>query len=59
MLQPDLGTSIMLLGAAAAVIFVAGMPGWMIGTLAGMVLAAVPVIWSSLYQYQKIEFLFF
>ena len=59
MLQPDLGTSIMLLGAAAAVIFVAGMPGWMIGTLAGMVLAAVPVIWSSLYQYQKNRILVF
>ena len=59
MLQPDLGTSIMLLGAAAAVIFVAGMPGWMIGTLTGLVIAAVPVIWSSLYQYQKNRILVF
>jgi len=59
MLQPDLGTSIMLLGAAAAVIFVAGMPGWMIGTLTGMVIAAVPVIWTSLYQYQKNRILVF
>ncbi len=59
MLQPDLGTSIMLLGAAAAVIFVAGMPGWMIGTLTGLMVAAVPVIWASLYQYQKNRILVF
>ena len=59
MLQPDLGTSIMLLAAAAAVIFVAGMPAWMIGSIAAMVIAAVPVIWSSLYPYQKDRILVF
>ena len=59
MIQPDLGTSIMLLAAAAAVIYVAGMPSWMIGSVAAMMVATVPVIWSFLYQYQKNRILVF
>ena len=53
LLQPDLGTSVMLLGSAAAVIFVAGMPGWLIAALIGAVALAMPVLWSQLYQYQR------
>ncbi|MGC6484378.1 MAG: rod shape-determining protein RodA [Candidatus Puniceispirillales bacterium] len=53
LLQPDLGTSVMLLGSAAAVIFVAGMPGWIIGAVIAAVALAMPVLWSQLYQYQR------
>lgn len=59
LMQPDLGTAVMLFGAAAAVIFVAGMPGWMIASLIALMLAAVPVIWSQLYQYQRDRILVF
>ncbi|MCE2517240.1 MAG: rod shape-determining protein RodA [Alphaproteobacteria bacterium] len=59
LMQPDLGTSVMLLGSAAAVIFVAGMPKWMIGSIFGAAVAAVPVLWASLYDYQKSRILVF
>jgi rod shape determining protein RodA len=53
LLQPDLGTSLMLLLSASVVIFVAGIPRWMVMTAIGLVLAAVPIGWSMLYPYQK------
>jgi len=59
LVQPDLGTSVMLLGSAAAVIFVAGMPRWMVTGIVGFGLAAVPVLWSQLYQYQRDRILIF
>lgn len=59
LMQPDLGTSVMLLGSAAVVIFVAGMPKWMILGMFGAVVAAVPVFWASLYDYQKSRILVF
>ena len=53
LLQPDLGTSLMIVMAAAAVIFVAGAPVWLY--LAGIIsaVAAVPVAWQFLHDYQK------
>jgi rod shape determining protein RodA len=59
LVQPDLGTSLMLFGSAAAVIFVAGMPRWMVMGIIGSALAAIPVLWSQLYQYQKDRILIF
>ena len=58
-LQPDLGTAVMLFLAAAVVIFVAGIPRWMVMTLMSMGLAAIPVAWSMLYAYQKNRILVF
>jgi rod shape determining protein RodA len=51
--QPDLGTAMMLLMAAAAVFFVAGARLWMFAL--GVVLAgsAVPVAWQFLRDYQR------
>ena len=57
--QPDMGTAVMLLGGAAAVVFVAGIPGWMVGSSFALVLAALPVVWSQLYSYQKERLLVF
>ena len=53
LLQPDLGTALMLFLAATVVIFVAGIPRWMVLTLMGAGLAALPIGWSMLYAYQK------
>ena len=49
----------MLLGSGAAVIFVAGMPVWMILGVLGLLVLAAPVIWSFLYDYQKDRILVF
>ena len=51
--QPDLGTSILVFAAGAYVIFFAGL-SWKIiaGTLVGSV-AALPLLWSVMKEYQK------
>ncbi|XDZ64802.1 rod shape-determining protein RodA [Alphaproteobacteria bacterium LSUCC0684] len=59
LIQPDLGTSVMLFGSAAAVVFIAGMPRWMVMGIFGFALAAIPVLWSQLYQYQRDRILIF
>lgn len=57
--QPDLGTALMMIGSAAAVVFVAGIPTWMIAAIFGLTVAAIPVVWSFLYEYQKSRILVF
>lgn len=53
MLQPDLGTALMITMAAAAFIFMVGGPLWWF-LLAGCVaVAAVPVAWHFMHDYQK------
>lgn len=53
LLQPDLGTSLMIIMAGLSVFFVAGAPLWMfISGIAGTV-ASVPVAWHFLHDYQK------
>lgn len=51
--QPDLGTALLILGAGASVIFLAGLR-WRI-ILAGFfaTMAALPVIWTQLHEYQR------
>ncbi len=51
--QPDLGTAMMLVMAAAAVFFIAGARLWMF--IVGFVLAAsaVPIAWQFLRDYQR------
>ena len=53
LVQPDLGTSLMLLIAGATVIIAAGLPKrWVFGSLIA-ILASAPIVWSQLYDYQK------
>ena len=53
LVQPDLGTSLMLLIAGATVIITAGLPKrWIFGALIGVIVSA-PIVWSQLYDYQK------
>jgi rod shape determining protein RodA len=51
--QPDLGTSILVLAAGAYVIFFAGLSWKVIVGLAAAALAAMPLLWSVLHDYQR------
>ncbi len=53
LLQPDLGTSLMITMAGGAMFFLAGVPLWMFGVVIGLGLAAMPVVWHFLHDYQK------
>ncbi|NCC21672.1 MAG: rod shape-determining protein RodA [Alphaproteobacteria bacterium] len=53
LLQPDLGTSLMIVMAGGAMFFMAGVPLWMFGVLGGVALASLPVAWQFMHEYQK------
>jgi rod shape determining protein RodA len=53
MLQPDLGTSLMIVTAGVAMLFMAGAPVWMFLTGIGAVAASIPIAWQFLHEYQK------
>lgn len=51
--QPDLGTGLLVLGAGVAVLFLSGLP-WIYPLIAGgAVAAAAPILWSFLREYQQ------
>ncbi|MBB4285554.1 rod shape-determining protein RodA [Roseospira goensis] len=51
--QPDLGTALMMLAGAGVLFFVAGVRLWMFGLVVALGLAAIPVAWQVLHDYQK------
>lgn len=51
--QPDLGTAIMLALGGGALFFLAGVRMWKFALLGIGTLAAAPVAWNSLHDYQK------
>ena len=51
--QPDLGTSVMLVTCGGALLFLAGVRLWKFGLAIGVVLAALPVAWAGLHDYQR------
>ncbi|MFQ5773462.1 MAG: rod shape-determining protein RodA [Kiloniellaceae bacterium] len=51
--QPDLGTGVMLAMVGAAVFFCAGVRLWMFGAVGALGLAAIPIGWQFLHDYQK------
>lgn len=53
MRQPDLGTALILLMSGAVIFFTTGVQIWKFLLAGGSVLAALPVLWSMLYDYQK------
>ena len=53
MLQPDLGTALMIVFVAGCVFFVSGVALWMFMLAGGAALAALPIAWSLLHDYQK------
>jgi len=53
LLQPDLGTAILICAAGFFVIFLAGLPWKIIGALAAAAAAAAPFAWHLLHEYQR------
>ncbi len=53
LLQPDLGTSLMIIMAGASLFFIAGAPLWLFGLGFALVAALVPVAWHFMHGYQK------
>lgn len=51
--QPDLGTAALVGAAGFYVIFFAGLSWRVLGTLAGIGLAALPIVWGFLHDYQR------
>ncbi len=53
LMQPDLGTALMIIMAGAAMVFMAGAPIWLfISAIVGATVS-VPIIWQFLHEYQK------
>jgi rod shape determining protein RodA len=52
-LQPDLGTALMIIMIAAAMVFIGGAPWWLFAGGIGAVTAIVPVAYHFLHEYQK------
>lgn len=57
--QPDLGTSVMLIGGAGVIFFLAGVRIWKFLVVIGLVVGAMPFAWSMLRDYQKQRILTF
>lgn len=58
-IQPDLGTTLVLLFAASAMIVAAGLPWkWFLAAITAA-LASLPMLWSNMHDYQKARVLSF
>ena len=53
LLQPDLGTSLMIVMAGISIIFLAGAPIWMFLVGGGAVAASIPIAWQFMHDYQR------
>lgn len=51
--QPDLGTAVMLMMVSGAILFLAGVRLWMFAAVGATALAAIPVAWRFLHDYQQ------
>ena len=55
--QPDLGTAVLVLAAGCYVIFFAGLPWKIIVALAASAVAAAPLAWNLMHDYQRARIL--
>ncbi len=53
LLQPDLGTSLMMVIAGAGMVFIAGAPIWLFVAATIFVGISIPIAWQFLHEYQK------
>ena len=53
LLQPDLGTAITLIAVGGALFFAAGVRWWKFALVIVVALAALPVAWGSMHDYQR------
>lgn len=52
-LQPNLGTALLLVLASAMMFWGAGVPGWIFGSCFALGFSAIPIGWQFLHDYQK------
>ena len=57
MLQPDLGTSLVIVGTLVGMLFMAEASLLWLGTMAATVVAAIPIVWTHLQYYQQARLL--
>ena len=53
LVQPDLGTCIMVLLCGVTVMFLAGLPWWIFAAPAGAVAVAAPIVYQMMHGYQR------
>lgn len=53
LLQPDLGTSLMISSAGGAMLFIAGAPILLFVAIIVLGAASIPVVWTFMHDYQK------
>ena len=53
LVQPDLGTATMVLLSGLTVMFLAGLPMWIFLGGAGLLAAALPIVYSFMHEYQR------
>lgn len=51
--QPDLGTAILVASSGLFVLFLAGLPWWLISSFVAGVAALIPIAWNFLHDYQR------
>jgi rod shape determining protein RodA len=51
--QPDLGTAVLILAVGGGMLFLAGVRVWKFLLAGGLVAAALPLAWSRLHDYQR------
>jgi rod shape determining protein RodA len=59
LVQPDMGTALMVLFIGATVMFVAGLPWWLFAGAAGFVAIAAPTAYAFMHEYQRKRLLIF
>ncbi len=59
MLQPDLGTALMIILGGVGVMFLSGLPLWLFLGTGGVLAAALPIVLSFLHDYQRQRVLIF
>lgn len=59
MIQPDLGTSLMILFCAVVLFYLAGVQWWKFALAGSAIAAAAPILWHFLHNYQKNRILTF
>ena len=57
MMQPDLGTSLVLVAIISGLLFMSGASLFWLGTLATGVVAAIPFVWANMRDYQQARLL--
>jgi len=53
MIQPDLGTTLVLLFASTAMLIAAGLPWRLLGLSVAAAIASLPILWHFMHGYQK------